>query len=163
MDNKTTNLSKEEDVLGKEAVDEEVKPREGEDDIERLGIKVLIVEDDHFLREICAKKLVKEGFTVFEAMDGEEALKEIDKIEPDIVLLDVILPAIDGFEVLKKIRSYKNEKIKKIPVIMLSNLGQKDVIKKAMDLGVDNYLIKAHFTTEEIVEKIREALNKKKR
>lgn len=155
-------LNQKEDALENKTVDEEIKPRESEDDIEKLGIKVLIVEDDHFLREICAKKLVKEGFTVFEAIDGERALKEIEKMKPDIVLLDIILPAIDGFEVLKKIRSYKNEKMKKTPIIMLSNLGQKDDIKKAMDLGADSYLIKAHFTTEEIVEKIKEVLSKKK-
>ncbi len=158
-----TYLNNIEEVLEKEEkVDEQIKPRESEDNIEKLGIKVLLVEDDHFLREICTKKLVREGFTVFEAIDGERALKEMEKIKPDIVLLDIILPAIDGFEVLRKIRSYSNEKTKKTPVIMLSNLGQKDDIKKAMDLGADNYLVKAHFTTEEIVGKIKETLNKKK-
>lgn len=135
------------------------KPRE-ESGVKKLGIKVLLVEDDHFLRDICAKKLTKEGFTVFEVIDGEQALKEIEKIKPNIVLLDIILPAIDGFSVLSKIRSNKDKEISKTPIMMLSNLGQEDDIKKAMDLGADNYLVKAHFTTEEIVDKIKKILKK---
>jgi DNA-binding response OmpR family regulator len=126
----------------------------------KLGIKVLLVEDDTFLREICSKKLVKEGFTVFEAVDGEQVIREIDQIEPDIVLLDIILPALDGFGVLTSIRQNTKEKIKTVPVIMLSNLGQEDDIKKAMEIGANNYLVKAHFTTDEIVEKIKTLLNK---
>lgn len=123
------------------------------------GIKVLLVEDDRFLRDICSKKLVKEGFNVYEAIDGEQALKDIEKVMPDIVLLDIILPAIDGFQVLQKIRAIADQKIAKVPVIMLSNLGQDDDIKKAISYGANNYLVKAHFTTEEIVEKIKKLLN----
>ncbi len=123
-----------------------------------LGVKVLLVEDDNFLREISSKKLVKEGFTVYEAIDGEQALKGVEEVKPDIVLLDIILPAIDGFQILANIRSNKDPEIAKIPVIMLSNLGQEDDIKKAMDIGANDYLVKAHFTTEEIVEKIKSVL-----
>ena len=122
------------------------------------GVKVLLVEDDSFLREICYKKLSKEGFDVFLAADGGEALKKVVKVEPNIVLLDIILPSIDGFDVLKQIRSNKNEIIKNVPVIMLTNLGQEEDIKKAQDLKANDYLIKAHFTTEEIVEKIKSQL-----
>ncbi|MFH1232832.1 MAG: response regulator [Patescibacteria group bacterium] len=122
------------------------------------GVKVLLVEDDSFLREICHKKLSKEGFNVFSATDGEEALKMVVKVEPGIVLLDIILPSIDGFEVLKQIRSNKNEIIKNVPVIMLTNLGQEEDIKKAQALKANDYLIKAHFTTEEIVRKIKSQL-----
>ncbi|MDO9399130.1 MAG: response regulator [bacterium] len=122
------------------------------------NIKVLLVEDDSFLREICYKKLKKEGFDVFSAVDGEEALKMVIKVEPNIVLLDIILPSIDGFEVLKQIRSNKNASIKNVPVIMLTNLGQEEDIKKAQDLKASGYLIKAHFTTEEIVKKIKSQL-----
>jgi DNA-binding response OmpR family regulator len=144
-------------------ISQEIKPREDQADVKKLGIKVLLVEDDHFLRDICAKKLIKEGFTVFEVIDGEQALKEVGKIKPDIVLLDIILPAIDGFEVLSEIRSNKDKKISQIPIVMLSNLGQEDDIKKAVDLGADSYLVKAHFTTEEIVKKIKEVLAQKKK
>lgn len=144
---------------GNQAKDEvAIKPREGAGTVNELGVKVLLVEDDSFLRDICAKKLTKEGFSVFEILNGEQALKNLEKIEPDIILLDIILPAIDGFEVLKQIRSNKNKKIKQTPVIMLSNLGQEDDVKKALELGANDYLIKAHFTTEEIVEKIKSRL-----
>ena len=128
--------------------------------VKKLGIKVLLVEDDSFLREICGKKLAKEGYTVYEAIDGEEALNGVKDIKPDIILLDIILPAIDGFQILHQIRSYKDKTIAEIPVIMLSNLGQDDDIKKAMDMGANDYLVKAHFTTEEIAVKIKKILGK---
>lgn len=131
-----------------------------DDAAKSLGIKVLLVEDDAFLREICSKKLVKEGFTVYEAIDGEQTLDNIEGVMPDIVLLDIILPAIDGFQILHQIRHHKNSRVAGIPVIMLSNLGQDDDIKKAMDMKANDYLVKAHFTTEEIVEKIKKLLGK---
>jgi len=127
---------------------------------EKNGIRVLLVEDDTFLREICTKKLAKDGYTVFSAMDGEQAVANIEKVNPDIVLLDIILPALDGFQILEFIRSSKKEAIKKVPVIMLSNLGQEDDIKRAMKMGANDYLVKAHFTTEEIANKIKEVLGK---
>lgn len=126
-----------------------------------FNIKVLLVEDDSFLRDICYKKLTKEGFDVSAVVDGEEAIKMLDKFIPNIVLLDIILPTIDGFEVLRQIRSHKNEAIKNVPVIMLTNLGQEEDIKKALDLKANDYLIKAHFTTEEIVKKIKSRLELK--
>jgi DNA-binding response OmpR family regulator len=124
------------------------------------GIRVLLVEDDAFLRSICSKKLVKEGFTVYEAVDGEMALGEVAQIKPDVILLDIILPAIDGFEVLTSIRSHADSLIKKTPIIMLSNLGQDDDIKKALEMGANDYLVKAHFTIEEIITKVRKVLGK---
>lgn len=124
----------------------------------KLNVKVLLVEDDAFLREISSKKLTKEGFTVYEAVDGERALAGVDIVKPDIVLLDIILPAMDGFQILSNIRMNKNKKVATVPVIMLSNLGQEEDIKKAMDGGANDYLVKAHFTTEEIVGKIKELL-----
>jgi DNA-binding response OmpR family regulator len=126
----------------------------------KLGVKVLLVEDDAFLREICSKKLTKEGYTVYEAMDGEQALNAVGKVDPDIVLLDIILPAIDGFQILNQIRTHEQEAVRKVPVIMLSNLGQDDDIKKAMEMGANDYLFKAHFTTEEIVTKIKETMGR---
>ncbi|MDD4333059.1 MAG: response regulator [Patescibacteria group bacterium] len=120
--------------------------------------KILLVEDDSFLREIIFKRLAKEGFVVTEAEDGEKALLAVDKEKFDLILLDILLPSINGFEVLQKIRSLEDENAKKVPVIMLSNLGEETDIKKAMEFGANNYLVKAHFTTEEIIEKIREEL-----
>jgi DNA-binding response OmpR family regulator len=136
-----------------------LKPIEDER-AQKLDIKVLLVEDDAFLREICSKKLAKEGYTVHEAIDGEQALNGVKSVKPDIVLLDIILPAIDGFQILHQIRSNPDEKIGKVPVIMLSNLGQDDDIKKAMEMGANDYLVKAHFTTEEIITKIKTIMKK---
>ena len=140
--------------------EETIQPRKEEGAKESNHIKVMLVEDDSFLRDICAKKLSKEGFEVYEAIDGEDALKNVEKIHPDIVLLDIILPAIDGFEVLEKIRALSNPEVQKVPIIMLSNLGQKDDIEKAIKIGANDYLVKAHFNTEEIIEKIKKELGK---
>ncbi len=120
--------------------------------------KILLVEDDSFLRDICLKKLNKDGFEVAAAADGEEALKLVENFAPDIILLDIILPSIDGFGVLKEIREHKNGSVRNIPVIMLTNLGQEEDIDKALKLGASDYLIKAHFTVEEIVHKIKDKL-----
>jgi len=125
------------------------------------GAKILLVEDDEFLKDICSKKLVNEGFEVYEAIDGEQALAEVEKIKPDLVLLDIILPSMDGFQVLEEVRKNSDKQIAGIPVIMLSNLGQDGDVKKAMDLGATDYMVKAHFTTEEIVKKIKSVLAKK--
>jgi DNA-binding response OmpR family regulator len=157
--NKVHNLLDDEDSsIGEKTPD--IPVAKESEEVKKLGVKVLLVEDDAFLREICSKKLVKEGFTVFEALDGEQALNGFAKIKPDIILLDIILPAIDGFQILHQIRGYADKKIAQTPVIMLSNLGQEDDIKKAMDMGANDYLVKAHFTTEEIVGKIKKTLGK---
>ncbi len=129
-------------------------------DAKKVGIRVVLVEDDTFLREICSKKLTKEGYSVYEAVDGQQALDGIINIKPDIVLLDIILPAIDGFQILSQIRAHKDKTVSKVPIIMLSNLGQEDDIAKAMEGGANDYLVKAHFTTEEIIGKIKDILGK---
>jgi len=118
--------------------------------------KILVIEDDKFLRDLLYKKLAEENFSVATALDGEEGLKKIQEENPNLVLLDLILPGINGFEVLKKAK--ENPATKDIPVIVLSNLGQKEDVERAMKLGAQDYLIKAHFTLEEIVEKIRKHL-----
>ncbi len=121
-------------------------------------MKVLIIEDDKFLRELINRKLQSENFETVLAIDGETGVDLIAKEMPDIVLLDLILPGINGFEVLAKVK--ETEKIKEIPVIILSNLGQKDDIDKGMGLGATDYLVKAHFTPSEIIEKINQTLAK---
>jgi len=115
--------------------------------------KILVVEDDKFLRELISQKLAKEGYEVAEAVDGEDGIEKVKKEKPGLVLLDLILPGIDGFEVLAKMKA--DPELAKIPVIILSNLGQKDDIEKGLEMGADDYLIKAHFTPGEIVEKIQ--------
>ena len=119
---------------------------------------ILIIEDDKFLRDLIAKKLKKEGFDISEAIDGEKGLKKTKTEKPDLVLLDLILPGIDGFEVLAEIK--KDSALIKIPIIILSNLGQKDDIERGMKLGAVDYLIKAHFTPGEIIDKIKTILEK---
>ncbi|MFW5888532.1 MAG: response regulator transcription factor [Patescibacteria group bacterium] len=123
------------------------------------NVKILVVEDDPFLRDLITRELAKEGFAVYEAVDGEKALARLGNLNPDIILLDIILPAIDGFEVLEKIRGHEDKNINKVPVLMLSNLGEKDDIKKAKELGADDYMVKAHFTAKEITKKIKKTLN----
>ncbi len=118
-----------------------------------MAKKILIIEDDKFLRELIAKKLAKESYEISEAMDGEEGIKKIKDEKPDLVLLDLILPGIDGFEVLSKMKD--DPLFSQVPVIILSNLGQKEDVEKGLKLGAIDYLIKAHFTPGEIVEKIR--------
>jgi len=115
--------------------------------------KILVVEDDKFLRELISHKLKSEGYLVTEAIDGEQGVEKVKKEMPGLVLLDLILPGIDGFEVLAKMKA--DPELAKIPVIILSNLGQKDDIDKAMEMGATDYLIKAHKSPAEIVEKIR--------
>jgi len=117
---------------------------------------ILIIEDDKFLRELIAQKLIKEGYKASEAVEGEEGLKKIQEEKPDLVLLDLILPGIDGFEVLSKVKT--DPELTKIPVIILSNLGQKEEIERGLKLGARDYLVKANFTLSEIIKKIKKIL-----
>lgn len=118
--------------------------------------KILIVEDDKFLRELIVQKTSKEGYQVAEAVNGEEGVTKAKEEKPDLILLDLILPGIDGFEALRQIK--ENPSTSAIPVIILSNLGQKDDVERGMKLGAADYLIKAHFTPGEILAKIKTTL-----
>jgi len=117
---------------------------------------ILVVEDDKFLRELIVRKLKEENFNISEAIDGEEGIKKIKEERPNLVLLDLILPGIDGFEVLSKMK--EDMSLTRTPVIILSNLGQKDDVERGFKLGAVDYLIKAHFTPGEIIEKVKGAL-----
>jgi len=121
-----------------------------------MAKKILIIEDDKFLRELISRKLSGEGFDISEAVDGEEGIKKIKEEKPDLILLDLILPGIDGFEVLARLR--EEPKLSSTPVIILSNLGQREEVERGLKLGAIDYLIKAHFTPGEIIEKIRNTL-----
>ncbi len=125
-------------------------------DIDPSAFLVLVVEDDKFLRDLMIQKISKEGFNVLDAVDGEDGLKIAFEKKPHIILLDLMLPGIDGFEVLKRLR--ESDKIDKIPILILSNLGQQDDLDKAMQLGATDYLIKAHNTPGEIVQKVKALL-----
>ncbi|PJB09085.1 response regulator [bacterium (Candidatus Gribaldobacteria) CG_4_9_14_3_um_filter_36_15] len=118
--------------------------------------KILIIEDDKFLRELIVRKLSQENFDVVEAIDGEDGIKKVKETIPDLLLLDLILPGIDGFEVLSKIK--EEPATASIPVIILSNLGQREDIERGLKLGAVDYLVKAHFTPNEIIEKVKEQI-----
>jgi len=141
---------------------QEKKGKMPEKKVNNPGNKIFIVEDDKFLRDLIIKKLDTEGYETAFAVGGEEALKKIGEEKPDLVLLDLILPGIDGYEVLKQMKNNSSDDIKKIPVIILSNLGQRDDVEKGINLGAVDFLIKAHFTPGEIIDKIKQVLEGKK-
>ena len=118
--------------------------------------KFLLVEDDTFLANIYKTKFEMEGFEVEVAESGDKGLTLSKEVSPDIILLDVLLPKMDGFTILKKLKADK--KTEKVPVIMLTNLGQKDDVDKGIKLGAVDYLIKAHFKPSETVDKVKKAL-----
>lgn len=120
---------------------------------------ILLVEDDTFIAGMYQTKLSMLGYTVRTAVDGEVGWAELQKETPDLLLLDIVLPKKDGFEILGDIRS--SEKMKNLPVILLTNLGQKPDVQKGLELGADDYIIKAHFTPSEVVEKIEKMLTKR--
>src|SRR3990167_7253697 len=119
-------------------------------------LKILIVEDDTFLAGIYANKFEREGFEVLLSIDGELGLQSAKKNKPDIILLDVLLPKLDGFEVLEKIKA--EAATRAIPVVLLTNLGQKEDVDKGLKLGAADYLIKAHFMPAETVDKVKRVL-----
>lgn len=120
--------------------------------------KILIVEDDVFIRDIYQVKFSQEGFDVTTAENGLEAVKKLELSVPDIMLLDIIMPYMDGMEVLKKIKS--NDAWKEIPIIMLTNISEKEKVNEGMEQGVNDYLIKSHFTPSEVVQKVNTLLEK---
>ncbi|MBI1971252.1 MAG: response regulator [Candidatus Wildermuthbacteria bacterium] len=115
--------------------------------------KILVIEDDPFLRELTTQKLSKEGYEVFESADGEKGLELAKEKKPNLVLLDMMLPGIDGFRVLQHLK--ENHATNSIPVVILSNLGGKEDVERALELGAADFLIKVQFTPEEVIEKIR--------
>ena len=119
---------------------------------------ILLIEDDPFLVDIYKNKLEEFGYAVETAEDGGQALNIIKEKNPDLVLLDIILPNIDGWEILKIIRN--NPDTKNLKVIVLSNLGQREEVEKGVELGATKYLIKAHFTPSEVAKEIDQLLKK---
>jgi DNA-binding response OmpR family regulator len=118
--------------------------------------QILLVEDDPFLIDIYTTKLRESGFFVEVATNGEIALRKIKEKKPDLMVLDIVLPQTDGWEVLREIRS--QPELKDLKVIILSNLGQKEEVEKGVELGATKYLIKAHYTPTQVVEEIKKAL-----
>ncbi|MGA2417679.1 MAG: response regulator [Candidatus Staskawiczbacteria bacterium] len=121
---------------------------------------ILIAEDEDFLVQALKDNLTADGCTVDVAKDGEEAIEKVGKKKPDIILLDLLMPKKDGFYVLEELK--KNPKWKLIPVIVLSNLGEDTAIKRAMELGADDYFVKSQHPIEEVIEKVKDYLEGRK-
>ena len=126
--------------------------------MEQNSKKVLGVEDEGAMRDIVTHKLQSHGFTVSQAVDGKEALEVFNKEHPDLILLDLMLPEIDGFTVLDTIRHLPDKKLAETPIIILSNLWSDKDILRVRELIISDYMVKAYFTTEEILKKVNEVL-----
>lgn len=119
--------------------------------------KILIVEDDGFLASIYAQKLELDGFDVGLATNGEDGLRLAEKDHPSLVLLDLLMPKMDGFQVLERLKA--DAALKDIPVLVLTNLGQKEDVERCIKLGAAGYVIKAHSLPQETVKRIKEILH----
>ena len=122
-------------------------------------VVILVAEDDLFLRKLLADELKTQGFSVVEADDGEAALKSMHETRPHLLVLDLLMPGIDGFGVLKRIR--ENKDLEKIPVVILTNLSQQDDLERAKSFGIEEYLVKSDYSLEDLVFHIRAILDKK--
>jgi len=118
--------------------------------------KILFVEDEAALQKTLGDVLEQEGYRVIRALDGEAGFKMAQAENPDLILLDLVLPKMHGFEVLKALKS--DEATKSIPIIVLTNLESMGDIEKALELGATTYLVKASYSLEEVVNKIKKAL-----
>ena len=118
--------------------------------------KILIIEDEVYLLEMYKMKFELEGYKVLIARDGQEGIESAVFGKPDIILLDLVMPIKDGYQVLEELK--EKDETKKIPVLILSNLGQADEIKKGINNGADKYLIKANMTPNQLVREVKEAL-----
>ncbi|MEX2145286.1 MAG: response regulator [Candidatus Spechtbacterales bacterium] len=123
-----------------------------------MKTKILFVEDDSALQESLGQVLEGEGFEVIKAFDGEEGIKLALEQQPNLILLDLILPIINGFDVLKKLKA--SEETKSIPVIVLTNLESAEDIQKALYGGATTYLLKASYELEDVLAKVKKALEK---
>ncbi len=124
--------------------------------MENKATKVLLVEDDKMILDMYTLKFTQEGYKVFQAENGKSGWEMAKKEKPDVILLDIILPQMDGFSVLKKLKG--DSATKNVPVVLLTNLGQDGDVKKGLELGAIDYLIKANYTPSQVVEKVKSLL-----
>ena len=117
-----------------------------------MAKKILLVEDEELMIDLLQRKLTKEGYEISVAKDGEEGLKAMREVKPNLVLLDIIMPKMGGFEVMEEMG--KNKELKKIPVIVISNSGQPVELDEAQRLGAKDWLIKTEFDPQEVVDKV---------
>lgn len=121
--------------------------------------KILIVEDDRYISKMYQLKLSLEGYDVQVAENGREGVDKVKEFMPNIILLDILMPELDGFEVLKIVKG--DDATKNIPVLIMSNLGQEDHVEKGMKLGAVGYIVKSQYTPSKVVEKIKSVLSGK--
>lgn len=119
---------------------------------------ILLIEDDYYISDLYKRTLEKEGYSVVIANDGEEGKNAMGTSTPDLVILDIMLPKINGMELLQTFK--EDPKTKSIPVLIMSNLAQDEIIKEASDLGAAGFIIKAQNTPSQIVEQIKTYLKK---
>lgn len=121
--------------------------------------KILFIEDESALQRAATQVLAEEGYRVLSALDGEIGVRLAREESPDLILLDIILPKKDGFEVLAELK--KDPKTSRIPVIVLTNLEGSADVEKALELGATNYLVKTNYKLEEVVKKVKQVLGNK--
>jgi len=119
--------------------------------------KILIIEDDPLIVKIYTTRLTADGYEVASAENGEDGLKLAEQSPPNLVVLDIMMPRMDGFAVLEKLRA--NPQMKQIPIIVYSNLAQEEEIKRAKETGATEFIIKANVTPTEMVAKIKQYLS----
>jgi len=123
--------------------------------------KILVVEDEDFLLDLYQTKLIQEGYEVIIAENGVEGLEMAQQHLPNLILLDILMPRVDGYEMLKKVKA--DNKLRNIPVIIFSNLSQKEEIEKGLKLGAKDFIIKTSVTPAELVNKVKEYLKSNKK
>jgi len=122
-------------------------------------VKILVVEDETFLLDLYETKLEQSGYDVIKASNGEEGFSLATLEVPELILLDILMPKVDGYELLKKLKA--DDKTKNIPAIIFSNLSQKEEIEKGLKLGAKDYIIKTSITPTELEAKVKEYLKNK--
>ena len=123
-----------------------------------MAKKILIIEDEEIILNLLKKKLIKEGFAVFAARDGREGLKMMEEKKPDLILLDIVMPELNGIEVMEEMQKTPN--LKSIPIIIVSNSGQPVEIERAQKLGARDWLIKTEFDPQEVIDKVVKQIGK---
>jgi DNA-binding response OmpR family regulator len=121
-----------------------------------VAAKILIIEDDRYISKMYQLKLSLDGFDVQVADNGRVGVDKVKEFLPDIVLTDILMPEMDGFEVIKTIKD--DPELKTIPILIMSNLGQEDHIQKGLELGALGYIVKSQYTPSRVVDKIKEIL-----
>jgi len=121
-----------------------------------MAKKILLVEDEQIMIDLLQKKLTEEGYQVSVAKDGSAGLKKMREVKPDLILLDIVMPRMGGFEVMEEMG--KEPDLKKIPVVIISNSGQPVELERAQKLGAKDWLIKTEFDPQEVIEKVKKQI-----